>query len=510
MHPKAQYATPEDRALAAKLAVREADWRIGPVVYQVIVDRFAPSASLDAKRHLYAAPRVLRTWDETPRRGVRNDAAGLWSHELDFWGGDLASLSGKLDYIKDLKVDVLYLNPIHQAFTNHKYDAQDYFKVSEEYGTRAEVGQLAKDVQGRGMRLVLDGVLNHMGRTSPMFQDALNNPNSQWRDWYFVGPQYKLGYRAWWDVANLPDVNWENPEVRKRLYGDRDSVIQGYLREGVDGWRLDVAYDIGFNYLADLTRAVHRAKPGSLVLGEVYQYPGQWLQAMDGILSTTFGFAAMDVARGTMTARQAGDIIERVVADSDYEQLLKCWILLENHDTPRLHSALPDQERRRIAQVLQFTMPGAVNLYYGIETGQTGTDDPMNRAPMRWDLANDRNPDFVWIKQLTDLRASARALRVGEFRRIDSERLLAFSRHTDRIEDFVMVVVNNTDEAVTETVAVRESKIVNGEHLVDVFTGARMRHAAGLMPLTVPARTAMVLRPQMRTERDYDAYKRVQ
>jgi glycosidase len=256
---KSMFANARDRALAPKLAARAADWRIGPVVYQVLVDRFAPSADLDAKRHLYAAPRVLRAWTDQPQRGTRDDALGLWSHEIDFWGGDLASLEGKLGYLDDLGVDVLYLNPIHAAYTNHKYDAQDYFTVSPEFGTRDDVKRIAGDLHARGMRLVLDGVLNHMGRTSPMFRQALADPRSPWRDWFYIGPQYRLGYRAWWDVANLPDVNWENPAVRARLYGDPDSVVQGWLADGIDGWRLDVAYDIGFRFLGELTAAAHAA-----------------------------------------------------------------------------------------------------------------------------------------------------------------------------------------------------------------------------------------------------------
>jgi glycosidase len=506
---KSEHANAHDRALAPVLAAREADWRVGPVVYQVIVDRFAPSADLDAKRHLYGAPRVLRDWSETPEKGVLHPADGLWSHELDFWGGDLQSLRAKLDHIADLDVDVLYLNPIHQAHTNHKYDAQDYFAVSAEYGTRADVVALAEDLHARGMRLVLDGVFNHMGRTAPIFQEALADPASPWRQWFHIGPEWTLGYRAWWDVGNLPDVNWENPAVRARLHGDADSVVQGWLADGVDGWRLDVAYDIGFNFLRALTDDAHRAKPGSLVIGEVYQYPARWLEAMDAILSTTTGFTILGFAKGEIDGRQAGDILERLTADCDYDGLLRSWIMLDNHDVARLHHVLPDRERRRLAQILQFTLPGAVNLYYGVETGQAGAVDPENRAPMRWDLVDEGHGEHAWVARLTRLRKAARALRIGEFRRLDAQRLLAFTRHTDRIADFVLVVANATDEPVTETLATRESKLVNGEPLIDALTGVRVGQGAGLMRVTVPPRTAMILRPDAAPRRDYDPHKRV-
>jgi cyclomaltodextrinase len=509
---KSMFANARDRALAPKLAARAADWRIGPVVYQVLVDRFAPSADLDAKRHLYAAPRVLRAWTDQPQRGTRDDALGLWSHEIDFWGGDLASLEGKLGYLDDLGVDVLYLNPIHAAYTNHKYDAQDYFTVSPEFGTRDDVKRIAGDLHARGMRLVLDGVLNHMGRTSPMFRQALADPRSPWRDWFYIGPQYRLGYRAWWDVANLPDVNWENPAVRARLYGDPDSVVQGWLADGIDGWRLDVAYDIGFRFLGELTAAAHAAKPGSLVLGEVYNYPADWVDGpLDGILNITASETIHQLATGRMDGRHAGDILERLVEDTDYEGLLRSWIVLDNHDKPRLASWIPDPAQRRFAQLLQFTLPGAPNLYYGVEVGLTGPDDPSNRGPMRWDLARDDHPDFAFVKHLTALRREARALRIGEFRRLDAGHLLAFSRYTDRVEDFVAVIANPTDAPVEDFIVTRDSKLVNNEILRDAIGGSEVRLAAGALRLTVPAKTVLVLRPvMMKPGMDYDAYKRVQ
>ena len=149
---------------------READWRNGAIVYQVLVDRFVPSANLEAKRALYPAPKVLRDWSEPAKPGVYLKDAKLNSQELDFWGGDLQSLSTRLDYIRQLGADVLYLNPIHLAYTNHKYDAFDFKEISPEYGTRQEFKQLAAEVHTRGMKLVLDGVFNHMGRNSPSFR----------------------------------------------------------------------------------------------------------------------------------------------------------------------------------------------------------------------------------------------------------------------------------------------------------------------------------------------------
>ena len=149
------YANRFDRAVAGIYEAREADWRNGAVVYQVLVDRFAPSADLAAKQHLYPAPKRLRSWDEVPAKGKYLKDHKLWSHEIDFWGGDLASTAARLDYVVELGADVLYLNPICLAYTNHKYDALDYLDISPEYGTREDVKRLAEDLHARGLKLVL-------------------------------------------------------------------------------------------------------------------------------------------------------------------------------------------------------------------------------------------------------------------------------------------------------------------------------------------------------------------
>ena len=285
-----------DEAAAGVYARREADWRNGALVYQVLPDRFAPAADLDAKRHLYPAPKVLRRWDELPQRGTYLDSARLWSHEIQFWGGDLKSVASKLDHVQQLGADVLYLNPIHLAYTNHKYDAFDYQAVSPEFGTRDDVKALAKNVHARGMKLVLDGVFNHMGRNAPKFQDALANPQSPWRDWFYIGPQYQSGARVWWLAENLPEINLENPAVRAHVYAGQDSVVRSYLRDGVDGWRLDVAVDIGFEQLHALTQAAHAEKPGSLVVGEIANYPKEWFPAVDGVMNFTLREIILRVA----------------------------------------------------------------------------------------------------------------------------------------------------------------------------------------------------------------------
>ena len=505
------HANRYDQAVAGRYDQREADWRNGPVVYQVLVDRFAPSADLDAKRALYPAPKVLRGWDEAPTRGRFLEREGLWSHEIDFWGGDLASTRSRLDHVQQLGADVLYLNPIHLGYTNHKYDSLDYQAVSPEFGSRDDVRALAADVKRRGMKLVLDGVFNHMGRKSNAFRQAEANPKSPYRPWFVFGPEFKDGFRGWWNVGNLPELNLEHKPVRDHIYAKPDSVVRSYLRDGVDGWRLDVAYDIGFNVLAELTKAAHAQKPGSLVVGEIPNYPREWFPSVDGVMH--FGLRKLMIAAANreLSGPDFTRMVSRLIADADYEHLLKSWVYLDNHDTFRLATAVPDAKARRLAQVLQFGLPGAVNLYYGSEVGMEGGDDPEMRGPMRWDRVAAGHPDLDWTRRLIALRKAHRALRIGDFRTVEaSGNVIAWERHTDRVGDTVIVLVNPGTEPVDTTVLLTNSKLMDGDNLVDQLAGQVVNVQASMIMTRMPAQTAWLLKPKLITDGGYSNFKRVQ
>lgn len=496
---------------AAVFAAREADWRQGAIVYQVLVDRFAPSARIEEKRGLYAAPRVLRDWHELPVGGRYLDEEGLWSHELEFWGGDLQSLRGRLDHVRALGADVLYLNPIHAAFSNHKYDASDYLAIAPEFGTLEDLDALIADAHATGLRVVLDGVFNHMGRRAPRFLEAQADPAHVFRDWFAWLGNPRDRARGWMDARNLPELNLENPAVRAFLYEDEASVVQSFLARGVDGWRLDVAYDLGFEYLAALTAAAHRRRPGSLVVGEIANYPADWLRCLDGVVGFTLRELVLRTARGELPAATGARMIERLVADAGIEPTLRSWLMLDNHDTPRLATALPDAGPRRLAQVLQFTLPGSPNLFYGSEFGLAGGDDPEMRGPMPWHLEGEGHAELAWVRQLVALRKTWRALRIGDFRLLEATRLVAFERFTDRSADTVVVLANPSQEAVEETVLVPDSRLMNMGRFLDLLdpSAAPVAIESALLRVRLPPAGVRVLGLETAPRRGYTPYKRV-
>ncbi len=497
-------------ALESPYILREKDWRNGSIVYQVIVDRFKESDNIDAKKDLYAYPRQLRNWSETPCQGDFLPEFNVWAHEIDFWGGDLNSLRSALDYLTQMKINVLYLNPIHAAFTNHKYDASDYMEISPEYGSKADLQSLIDDVHQRGMRIVLDGVFNHVGRGSELFQEAASNPSSPHRDWFYFNDRYSRGVRLWANAPSLPELNYENPEVRDFIYGAEDSVVRSYLRFGIDGWRLDTAFELGFTCLSELTESAHLEKPGSLVVGEIWSYPQDWFPALDGVMNFTLRQILIDCADEKISSASANEMIDQMIEDAGIEHILKSWILLDNHDTPRITSTFPNPQARKVAQVLQFTLPGSPNLYYGSELGMESGPEPLCRAPMRWDLVSDTNAVFTWTKRLIEVREEQRGLKVGDYRKIISHKLIAFERYTDRVDDTVIVLANFSGDEVEETLMIPDSRLMNGTPMIDLLgSGLSFRLRSSILSVYLPARSAIVLKPYTEAVDGYTSYKRV-
>jgi glycosidase len=352
-----------------------------------------------------------------------------------------------------------------------------------------------------------------MGRNAPIFKDAFANPASPWRPWFAIGPQYEGSARVWTGFQNLPELNLEHPPVRRYLYEAPDSVVRGYLRDGADGWRLDTAFELGPRFLADLTRAAHTEKPGSLVVGEIVNYPAAWLRSIDAVMNFTLRSIVLGTASGQLTPATAARMLDRLVRESGIEPMLKSWVVIDNHDIPRIATQLPKTSQRRFVQTLQFTLPGAPNIYYGAELGMTGGADPENRGPMQWDLLRADNPELQWMRQLVALHQQQRALRVGDFRPIEAEQLLAFERHTDRALDTVLVLANPSAAPVTEQVLVANAQLMDDTPLRDLLAAPGAppvaTFGAGVVTVTVPAETVLVLKPVPRQLGGYSRYKRV-
>jgi len=472
---------------------RSQDWRVGKIVYQIFVDRFVPSVHLDAKRHLYQPGQRLVPWQTLPQAGAKSPNLPYYAHELDFWGGDLSSMMTKLDHLTTLGVNTVYLNPIFKALSNHKYDTIDYLSISPEYGTLEDLLKVINALHQRQMRLVLDGVFNHVSAFHPFFLDAKSTTSSPYRDWFVFGPQFRHGYRAWHHAPSLPELNLDKPHVRAYLF---NQVVQHYLQLGIDGWRLDTAIELGSQYLNELTQAAHDVKPDSLVIGEILQYPAAWMPAVDAVIHLGLRDWLLHIISGKITPSLANRQFHQYVLDLGMEATLRSWIALENHDLPRIRQVLSDDHDYHFAKILQFALPGNVQLYQGEELGLTGKGDPDNREPYPWHLDAPSHPIYQLHRQLITLRQHHRALSLGDVTPILSEHFVSFARTTDQLKETCLVFANPSSQVKTEWIMLPLGKLPYDAKYVDLVTNQLVTKQAGMyLSLTLQPKQVVILSP---------------
>lgn len=478
-----------------KFQSREKDWKNGALVYQVIVDRFAPSKRIEEKVHLYATPLKLKKWAQKPTRGKFNQKAGAWQHELDFWGGDLNSLAENLSYLKNFSADVLYLNPIFKSLTNHKYDTHDYFNVDPVYGTNADFKQLVQQAHSMGLKVMLDGVFNHVGRSNEMFAKAVDKSNGELRDYFRFKNDQPV---CWNDVHNLPELDLNNQKVKEFIYSGENSVVKHWIEQfDIDGWRLDVACEFGCKILSEINLAAKEAKAGAAVIGEIWNYPKGWYPAVDGVINMHARSILLRMMSGNLSGFEAIQLYQQMIDDCGMDHMLKAWLLLDNHDTPRLASVLNSVKKQSLARILQFTLPGAVCVYYGSEYGLKGNVDPEQRAPLPWDKVDNPPELFKLHQKLGQLRRSERALKVGDFQKINGLKTFSFMRTTENLAESIIVCANPTGEKIRETLQLRDGRIHDNTVFSDLLSGKRVAAFSGFLDLEIAANTALILKPDI-------------
>ncbi len=380
------------------------EWYRNAVFYQIFPDRFAngnPHGEIDGKKpntFLYAttADRPMYIYDE-------NHKIARW----DFYGGNLRGIIAKLPYLKRLGVTALYLNPIFEASSNHRYDTNDYLKIDPMLGTEEDFKTLITMLHENDMHLILDGVFNHVGKNSRYFNaghlygeqtGAANDKNSSYYEW-FNFKHYPDQYDCWWGVEDLPTVNKDNPSYQQFIYGERGSVLTKWNDLGVDGWRLDVADELPDDFLRAIRRNLDRYDD-RILIGEVWE---------DASSKVSYGhrrpYVSGDNLYGTMNypLRQwvinflqghgelvkVGEDLLTLVENYPRNFLLDCLNNLGTHDTERILTVLNQSVPLvKIAFALLFNLPGIPCVYYGDEVGVEGGKDPDNRRYFPWGREN--------------------------------------------------------------------------------------------------------------------------
>ena len=446
-------------------------WVRDAVFYQIFPDRFASSERVPK-------PGPLEPWDTPPTT-------------YGFKGGDLLGIAEHLDYLADVGVNAIYMTPVFQSASNHRYHTYDYFKVDPLLGGDEALRELLDRAHGRGMRVVLDGVFNHTGRGFWPFHHILENgADSPYRDWFHLDADVlaghreltpyppgdastgrSLGYQAWWGLPALPKLNTSHPPVREFLL----SVAEHWLRFGIDGWRLDVPMEIDDAAFWQAFRQRCRAiRPDAYLVGEIWDVAPEWLRGdrfdalMDYPLAEAIlgyvGGPSLDwgIVRGHLEYR---DHIRPLDGPGFAERLLELLgiydpdvvavqlNLISSHDAPRAQTVLGgDGAALRLATLLQATLPGAPCIYYGDEIGLTGGNDPANRGAFPWDESRWDRDLRAFVRSLLRLRSATPALRHGSTTAVAaSGSAMAFERRLG--EERLIVAVHPGSDPMTLEIA---------------------------------------------------------
>ncbi len=501
------------------------DWFKGRIMYQIFPDRFfgEHEGEIPKKRDEYVI-HYDRYEDISfnPHPYENGPACN------DFYGGNLKGIIKKLPYIKALGVGVIYLNPIFDAYSNHKYDTANYKEIDPMFGTEEDFAKLCQKAAELDIRIMLDGVFSHTGADSIYFNKyksygeggAYNDENSPYRKWYSFGEN--RSYDSWWGCSNLPNVNEMEPSYLDYILRDDDSVIKKWLRLGASGWRLDVADELPDEFIEILRTEAKKVKPDAVVLGEVWEdasnkvaYSKQRKYLLGSELDSVMNYPFKDnVTAFIMGWESAQDLSRRLMSIAENyptEVLYSLMNLLGTHDTmrikslfgglaencgtTRLSSGMEELANYRLmcAMFMQMTFAGVPSIYYGDEVGMQGGRDPYNRACFPWHSIDPTL--FECCKQLCALRNRFDVLKNGYFKTLYAEKaVFAYARYYEDGKDafgnkgdgtFAICAVNRSFE--DQSIKVDVSGFDFEKLLCGVKNPIVVSAKNGILELNVPA-----------------------
>lgn len=435
------------------------DWFKHATIYQIFVDRYARSGERgglayapyhqEKHRNIY----LHENWHELP---IYQPINGDKNYDpCDFFGGNLQGIIDHLPRIAELGITCLYLNPIFEAISNHKYNTSDYMRIDPMFGDEETLRTLCQKAAELGIQILLDGVFSHTGDDSIYFNkyghyDALGAYQSQESPYYswYTFENYPNNYLSWWGFETMPEVNELQESYQQFIATNEDSVIKHWMNVGVAGWRLDVADELPDEFIMLLRSAIKENNSEGVLLGEVWEDASNKISMetkrqyvmgheLDSVMNYPLRACIIDGLLGKISMYEVVDQMERLRENYPKEFFYACMNLISSHDMPRALSLLggaPDKDsglsreqqaqyylddaqkslalfRMRLAVCMQMVLPGAPCIYYGDEVGMEGLMDPFNRQTYPWDtqdesLLND-------IKKLSNLRRDHMILRTG-------------------------------------------------------------------------------------------------
>ena len=480
-------------------------WARGAVGYQIFPDRFFNGTTTNDP--------VSNQWDyPLPGYGItfHNNWLDSPQDSSDFFGGDLYGIYKRTDYLKWLGIEFIYLNPIFESRSNHRYDATSYDNIDPMLGSNADFDLFITALNRKGIRIILDGVLNHCSSWSDWFDryetsttlGAHEDPAvSLYGDWFTFTAGFDHlaqpdNYCSWYGYDTLPKLNYGNQQVRDKMVRSPNSVLRKWLAKGISGWRLDAAEDVGpgcaggdHSVWQEMRDCLKADDSQALLILEEWGNAQPWLEGdqFDGVMNFDgFLFPTQEYSLYSHTSTQdyANGLL-RAIRAYPATANHSSWNQLGNHDLSRaLTRAGGDFSRLREAIFMQMCLPGSPVLYYGDEIGMQGGADPDNRRTLNWNIATWDIPTLRLTRKLIALRKQHHALREGSFDPYwmhHSGRVLVFAR--EHPQGNLLAVSSNGWQSLSTSIPV-DRYYADGAVLVDLLTGDSITVANGHLDMS--------------------------
>lgn len=580
------------------------DWMKNAVIYQIFPDRFFDGDTTNDRAAVSARGaedyEYINDWGTLPENPEQeklldHDAYaktgaysgdGNWSNEI--YGGDLKGITERIDYLKAVGVNVIYLNPVFASISSHRYDTSDYSKIDPILGTLGDFDELVKIAEDNDMHVILDGVFNHVSDDSVYFDryykylnagsktlgaypywayvydlvndknESLDNAKDQAKDyfkknygitdfsyteWFEVNNKPLVdkdtetnvvdtvgdragkvvyGYQGWWGYDSMPVIlstdgsEYQTGNWAEKVIGNdsETSVTQYWLKEGANGWRLDVANEVSDETWQQFRKSVKALNSDDVIVGEIWTDAVSYLlgDMYDSVMNYVFRNAVLSYVNGGDSA-DATKTLEKMRERYPKEAYYAMMNLIGSHDTSRLLSSLDGVEDDRkqkdvahafptyegtsdlakqkqyLAAFMQFTYAGAPTIYYGDEIGMVGADDPDNRRGFTWGQGS---KELVsWYAKLAKIRSEYTALRTGSMEPITvDDNVMGYVRRDD---DDTMVVLMNNAQIEKEVILDLNAADVTADQLTDLISGGRYSVTDGKVTIKVPALSGVIL-----------------
>ena len=452
-------------------------WMQGGIMYHIFVDRFNKSGKCKPKKSAI----MNNDW----YNGIPQfaDVPGGYVENNMFFGGDLYGIIEKLDYIESLGVTCLYLSPIFDAYSNHKYDTGDYMSVDSMFGSEKALEELIKEAKKRDMHIIFDGVFNHTGADSIYFNKegnynslgAYQSKESPYYEWYNFR-NYPDDYECWWDVKILPRVNSNNQSYKNYILGD-GGVIEKWMKKGIDGFRLDVADELSDDFLKTLNNKLKSINPEGVVYGEVWEDASNKIAydkrkkyflggELDSVMNYPFREAIIEYLKygnydkfystckmlSSHYPKHNADLLMNLLGTHDTERILTVLGVdsvdgFTNQELSTKKMTRTEYSKAKallkLAYAIVATVPGVPCIYYGDEAGMQGYRDPFNRLPFPW--GKEDNEILEFYQKIGKIRRQEEVFKGGLFNLLEcNSEILAFARYND--EEFTVTLVNRSTE----------------------------------------------------------------